>query len=211
MTVKVWADYACPFCYIGVKNLVDAMEKSGNHPEVKLMAFELDPSAPEEYTGPSHERIMKNYSISEEEALSRLEEVRQMGMNSDITINGKDSRYTNTFTAHRLTEYAYRKLENKDYLKFALDIYKGYHTDGKELSDRNFLLETALNHGLPEKETTDLLESEEYSNELRKDEQKASLNGITGVPYFIIGDFTIPGAVSSDKLISVLERYREVK
>ena len=39
MKIMYWSDYACPYCYIGVTNLKNAMAELGIDTEVKMMAF----------------------------------------------------------------------------------------------------------------------------------------------------------------------------
>ncbi|NQD52102.1 DsbA family oxidoreductase, partial [Bacillus altitudinis] len=45
MKVQIWSDIACPFCYIGKKQLETALEQFPHKEqvEVEFKSFELDP------------------------------------------------------------------------------------------------------------------------------------------------------------------------
>ena len=48
MTLTIWSDFACPYCYIGETRLEQAIEQLGLKDDVVIdyKAFDIDPTAP---------------------------------------------------------------------------------------------------------------------------------------------------------------------
>lgn len=65
MKITYWADYACPYCYIGETALKQAIKNLNLEHEITLemKAFELDPDGPKSYEAPTAERNAKNTDI----------------------------------------------------------------------------------------------------------------------------------------------------
>ena len=49
MRIDIWSDIVCPFCYVGKRNLEQALAEFEHRDEVEVVwhSFELDPSATE--------------------------------------------------------------------------------------------------------------------------------------------------------------------
>ena len=64
MKIEIWSDYACPYCYIGERQLEKALESfSGEESiDISYKSFELDPSASYETTTDTRERISVKYA-----------------------------------------------------------------------------------------------------------------------------------------------------
>ena len=48
MEIKIWADFACPYSYMGEKQLMDIIEKMGiaDNVKIRFLSYQLDPDAP---------------------------------------------------------------------------------------------------------------------------------------------------------------------
>lgn len=206
ITIEYWSDYACPFCYIGITNLNKAIELAGMEDEVKLImkSFELDPYASKEYVEPTVTRFARKYGLSQSGAAQRIESISQMGRQAGLDFRYANTRYTNTFEAHRL-----HKLAEKEYpqavnvLNDAL--YKAYFTDSKELANHEVLCDLAKQAGLDENRILEVLNSDEFGEDVRNDEYQASLAGVHAVPYFQIGNQIVQGAAAPQDLAQVLK------
>ena len=49
MKIEIFSDFMCPYCYIGLKSLERAIEKSGVKPEIEFLAYELNPNIKSEH------------------------------------------------------------------------------------------------------------------------------------------------------------------
>ncbi len=205
LTIEYWSDYACPFCYIGVTNLEKAIALANMEDQVQLemKSFELDPYASRTYTGPTVTRFARKYGLSEAEAANRIEGISQMGRQAGLDFRYANTRYTNTFDAHRLHELAQKEYPN---LVKALNhaLYKAYFTDGKELANHEVLMDVAKEVGLDPNRVQQVLDSDEFAQDVRNDETQASLAGVHAVPFFQIGNQIVNGAAAPGDLARVL-------
>ena len=84
------------------------------------------------------------------------------------------SRYTNTFDAHRITKLAQSKgsIELTEFLQEKL--FKAYFTDGLELADHAVLIKLASEVGLAVQEVQETLLTDRFAAEVRRDEMEAN-------------------------------------
>ncbi len=204
MKISYWSDYACPFCYIGETRLKKALQELNlTDYALEMKAFQLDTHAPQKSTGTTLDRAATKYGLSKAETARQIEAVSQMGQAEGLTINYADTPFTNTMDAHRLTKYA----AEKDPLiadQLAEKLYEAYFAENRELADSDVLMEKAVESGLSEAETRELLASDRYRMEVLADEQAAVANGVHAVPFFVIGKYGVPGAVSTEQMKDIL-------
>ena len=203
MIIKIWSDYACPFCYIGEKRLEKAISQiSGGDIKIIFKSFELDPTASENVVSSTAERFAKKYGMSISDAEKRIEEISIMGRREGIDFKYISTNYTNTFDSLRLTKFA----QEKGHDEIISKLFDAYFTKNLELSDHKILKKIAVECGLDENEVDEVLKNKKYAEEVRKDEYEAAINGIHGVPYFIINDkFALSGAQPVEILKNAIE------
>lgn len=209
MTLTVWSDFACPYCYIGEERLQKAIEELGltNDVQVDFRAFELDPTAPKEVTTTTPERFAKKYGLSLEDAKKQIEEISRLGREVGIDFRYATTLYSNTRDAHRLMKLAEAKYDRATVEKLNEALFAAYFTENLVLADHKVLLEKATSVGMNADEVKEVLESDKYDDEVRFDEREAAMRGVRGVPYIVFdGDFAVPGAMTVDGFKSALER-----
>lgn len=208
MKITYWSDYACPYCYIGETYLKQAIEHMGigDQVEVEMKAFELDPDASRAYTGETVDRFAKKYGLSIQGAQARIDGISRMGQDAGLDFHYAETRYTNTFDAHRLTKLAQKKdAQLADRLSERL--YKAYFSEGLELADHAVLLRIATEEGMNEEEVRSLLATDEFAMDVRLDEREAARYNIHGVPYFLLdGQLAIPGALPVESMEEALRQ-----
>jgi predicted DsbA family dithiol-disulfide isomerase len=196
LTVDVWSDVACPWCYVGKRRLEAALSGFAHAAQVKVVyrAFELDPGAPA-VRDPSHgyaARLSQKYGVSMAKAESMLADMTERGKQEGIAFDFARLRGGNTFNAHRLLHLAKRHGLQEE-LKERL--FRGYFCEGKALGDASTLLELAGDVGLSVDEAQGVLSTDLYAAEVRAEEQQAKEFGIDGVPCLVIGDrYAVVGA-----------------
>ena len=209
MTLTVWSDFACPYCYIGEERLQKAIEELGltDDVQVDFRAFELDPTAPKEVTTTTPERFAKKYGLSLEDAKKQIEEISRLGREVGIDFRYATTLYSNTRDAHRLMKLAEAKYDRATVEKLNEALFAAYFTENLVLADHKVLLEKAISVGMNADEVKEVLESDKYDDEVRFDEREAAMRGVRGVPYIVFdGDFAVPGAMTVDGFKSALER-----
>ncbi|MDE6037455.1 MAG: DsbA family oxidoreductase [Duncaniella sp.] len=209
MTLTIWSDFACPYCYIGETRLEKAIEELGIKDDVQIdyRAFELDPTAPKEVTTTTPERFARKYGLSVDGAKQQIEHISELGRELGIDFRYMTTRYSNTRDAHRLMKLAEEKYDRATVGRLNEALFAAYFTENLVLSDHDVLTAKAVSVGMDEKEVREMLASDKYDDEVRFDEREAGMRGVRGVPYIVFnGEFAVPGAMSIDNFRQALKR-----
>jgi len=201
LDIVYWSDYACPYCYIGEKRLESVLKdmKIDDMVTLKMKSFELDPEADNKVVSRTDERFARKYGLSLNGARNKIEHISKLGRDEGIDFRYADTLYTNMFDAHRLTKLAESKGKDVDKIIFLL--FDAYFTKNLVLSDRSVLIKIGKEVGLEEKEIIEMLDSDQFTDEVRKDESEAIKMRIHGVPFFVINDeYTIYGCPSKEDM-----------
>ena len=201
MKITYWSDYACPYCYIGEARLKKAIAEIPDigKVELEMKAFQLDPSAGEHATGDTQTRFAHKYGLTMEHAARSIEHISQMGRGEGLDFRYATTLFTNTMDAHRLTKLAQSK--GADVADKVIEaLFKAYFTDNKELANKELLQQIGEECGLDAEEVRALLASDQYKDEVILDEREAARYGIHAVPYFVVGQYGIPGALSVEDM-----------
>lgn len=206
MKIQIWSDYACPYCYIGERQLEKALESfSGKEDiDISFKGFELDPSASYETTTKTKERISEKYRISLEKAQQMIDSITEYAKGVELDYNYGTTRYTNTFDAHRIAKYAETKGKG---LEMSQKLFHAYFTENKQMSDHKVLTDIAIELGLDKLEVEDVLKNKKFAEDVRDDEYEASKLGIHAVPFCLInGKYSISGAQSPEVFEKAIEK-----
>ena len=209
MNIDVWSDVVCPFCYIGKRNLENALEQTGLTDNVNVVwhSFELAPDAQTNPEASIYEELGKRKGWSLEQSKQIHKQMEQRAKESGLDYDFDKTVPANSFNAHRLLHLAKKKGVQNEMKELLL---KGYFTDGKNIDSENFLVETAKQTGLKEEEIHDALLSDSIEKEIRDDITNARKLGIQGVPFFILNEkYSLSGAQPVEVFVEALEKVRE--
>lgn len=181
------SDVSCPWCAIGLKAVEQAIAHVGPDIKVELhfQPFELNPQMPAEGEDAT-EHLTRKYGSSPEQLAANREAIRARGAALGFTFNQRDRIY-NTFDAHRLLHWAAQE-RNSSELKLKNALLRAYFTDGDDVSSHANLIRIAGTAGLDVDRARQILETGEFTDEVRKQEQHYLNSGITSVPAVIIND-----------------------
>ncbi len=200
MEIKIWADFACPYCYMGEKQLIDIIRKEGLTEQVKIrfLSYELDPDAPAVPTETMTQHFMSGHDYTEEESIHLMERITKMASRVGLDYKLPTAQVCNTFDAHRLLEYAQTVLPLEKVIELNFAIFYANFVDNLRLSDREVLLGIAGKCGLDTEAVKRILESEEYGAEVRAQEQEIeSRSDFELVPYMLFDNKTVLQGVIS--------------
>ncbi|MGA2969234.1 MAG: DsbA family oxidoreductase [Acidimicrobiales bacterium] len=202
--VDVWSDVVCPFCYLGARQLTNALDGFEHRDDVTLRhrAFELDPHAPRDSGQTLDERLAMKYAMPIERARSLNEKLESDAAAMGMTWSMKLARPTNTFDAHRLIALA-----STQGLGGAMSerLFRAYFSEGQLLGDTDTLNALATDVGVGDADK--LWQSDDLADDVRADEDQANELGITGVPTMLFDDkFMVVGAQGSERILDVLTR-----
>lgn len=210
MNITIWSDFACPFCYIGEAHLEQALEQLNmKDVEIDYLAYELDPNMPKDAVETAPEHFANAFGISMDQAKAQVEKIAQMGRAVGIDFRYADSKYCNTFDAHRLVKFAdATDIEKVSPLVHAL--FAAFFTEGKVLSDHKVLEEIAAGVGLDADKVREVLEGDRFADDVRANEREAHMQGVRGVPYMILGgEIAVPGALPVEDFVNALKQVQE--
>ena len=183
MRVDIWSDVVCPFCFIGKKRLEKAAEQAGVELEVFWHSYQLDPDAPIRQEKSNSERLAEKYnrSIAEVEEMQR--NIAAMAKEEGIEFNWENANSGNTFNAHRIIHLA-QSLNLGNEAKEAF--FYSYMTQGLAIGERETIEDVAARIGLNPNQVEDVLNSDEFAEFVKYDEEVARDQlKVTGVPFFV--------------------------
>ncbi len=205
MRVDIWSDVVCPFCYIGKKRLEAAAQEAGIELEVHWHSFQLDPEAPVRQEVSNSERLAQKYDRTVAEVEEMQRNIAEMAKAEGIEFNWEGANSGNTFNAHRLIHLAQSKgLGNEAQEAF----FYSYMTQGLAIGERETLEDVAARIGLNPVEVDDLLDSEEYADFVKFDQEVAHEQlKVTGVPFFVFDQrVALAGAQPKEVFLQVFEK-----
>src|SRR5918998_2688722 len=139
LTVEIWSDVVCPWCYIGKRRFEAALETFEHSEEVTVMwrSFELDQEAPREPEGTATERLAAKYGMSVERAETLHAEMTERAAGEGLEFRFDLARGGNTFDAHRLIHlaatYGHQAAAQER-------LMRAYFTEGEAIADPETLI-----------------------------------------------------------------------
>jgi len=206
LTVEIWSDVVCPWCYIGKRRFEAAMESFEHADEVTIMwrSFELDQEAPQESEGTAAERLAAKYGMSIDRAETLHGEMTERAAAEGLEFRFDLARGGNTFDAHRLIHlaatYGHQAAAQER-------LMRAYFTEGERIADKDTLIRLLVEVGVDAEEARDVLETERFASDVREDELLAAQLGIQGVPFFVLDRrLGVSGAQPPEVLVQALQR-----
>jgi predicted DsbA family dithiol-disulfide isomerase len=206
MTVEIWSDIACPFCYIGKRRFETALAQYEGRENVEIIwrSFQLDPSLVSEPNKSVAQSLCEKKGWSMAQTKQIMSNVVEMAHSAGLEFDFDRANVANTYDAHRLIHFA--KLNGKqDAAKEAL--LNAYFIGGKDIAAPNILVEIATNIGLDEEETTKMLASDAYKAQFEEDIDTARQFQISGVPFFVFNrKYAVSGAQDVGVFLGTLQK-----
>ena len=209
MTIDIWSDVACPYCYIGKRHLEAALARFPQVGTVQINwhSFELDPQAPAKSPGDLYDILSRKYRMSRTQAQEMTQSVENMGRAAGINFAFERAVPVNTLAAHRLIHLAAEQ-NLQDVAKEHL--LKAYFTEGKDLSDLDTLVSIGVAIGLDAALVESTLQSDAFIDAVRADEEMAHQLSVQGVPFFVFDrKYALRGAQPVDAFVQTLEAVWE--
>ena len=208
LSIDIWSDVACPWCYIGKRRLEAALPQAAGLGEVKVTwhAFELDPSAPRDDNPDISyaQRLAKKYGQTLEQADRMIQRVVDVARAEGLDFRFDRIRPSNTFDAHRLLAHA-SLAGRQDAV--AERLFHAYFTEGRCLANRSELEAIGVEAGLDADAVSGLLASDLLSDEVRREERQASELDVHAVPFFVFDQrLAVSGAQPAAVFVQALER-----
>jgi len=206
--LEIWSDVACPWCYIGRRNLGIALADfdQRERPDITWRAYQLDPNIPDEGVDTD------TYFADRFPDTSAFEEARGrlvlLGEELGIEFRfDRQRKVPNTLLAHRVISAAAREGVEEPVLD---ELFGAYFERGVDIGDADRLAElvrdAVVDPELADRILTAATDDESIASRVLDDIDQARTLGITGVPCFVADRrVAVPGAVPPSVLAQFLE------
>jgi predicted DsbA family dithiol-disulfide isomerase len=194
MKVEIWSDVMCPFCYIGKRRFENALQhfEHKDKIEIEWKSFQLNPDLETDPAINIDQYLADKKGWTLDYAKQLNDHVTQMAAEAGLTYNLDKAVVANSFNAHRFSHLA-----KKHGLGIAAEeqLFKAYFTDGKNIDDKDTLIDLGKQIGLDPAEIKQALETNAYAGEVKHDIAEAQHLGIQGVPFFVMNHkYAVSGA-----------------
>lgn len=205
ITIDIWTDVVCPWCYVGEARLQEAIRAEGLEDVVQIQAhsFELDPSAPKMANAESNiDHLVKKLGRSEAEVRGMEEQIKDLAAEIDMPYE-TERPMANTRAIHRLVQAAAAKGQGNELFR---TLQGAYFAGELDVFNEDVLVAEAAKVGVSEDEARAALEeSSELDEAVQTDIHRARQLGVTGVPFMLFDQkYAAPGALPLDAYRSAL-------
>jgi predicted DsbA family dithiol-disulfide isomerase len=184
MRIDFVSDVACPWCAVGLNALERALERTGLQAELHMQPFELNPTMAAE--GADAAQYLKaKYGMSDAQLAENRARIAERGAAEGFAF-GTRAHVWNTFDAHRLLHWAGVEGAPGAQRAFKHALLTAYHGQGRNPGAREVLLELAAQVGLPADRAAEVIDSTEFTDDVREAERFWQQAGINSVPAVVI-------------------------
>ena len=197
--VIAYSDYICPFCYIGYHR-IEKLKREYDL-AVEWRPFEIHPETPKEGAFTEELPFPKGYL---EMAFAN---VKRLADEDGLQLKFSE-KLSNSRLALYISEFARKKGKFEEFHKLVLE---AYWLEGKDIGDKNLLLDLAESVGLNKNEIEIYLSTDEPFKALQKSLKELKMYGINGVPTFLIEEMLIVGAQPYEVFKKVINKILDEK
>ncbi len=206
LTIEVWSDIMCPFCFLGDELLTRALasDPRGERTIVRYRSYQLMPQLPEERAVDLIDLLVREKGIPRERALAMNAGLEARGAEFGLSFHFDRVKAVNTRRAHRLSHFAAQQGAGGALMR---RLFEGYFTEGLNLGSPAVLAQLAEEAGLDGAAATEVVVSDAFDHAVSADQRRAAELGISGVPFFLLGgQLAISGAQPLEVFQRALQR-----
>jgi predicted DsbA family dithiol-disulfide isomerase len=201
--IDIISDVICPWCYIGKRRLEKAVAAFGGPVNGRWLPFQLNPTMPKEGVSRREYRTKKFGSWERSQEL----DARVVAVGKEEGIHfafDRIERTPNTLDAHRLIGLA----ESNGVQNAVVEgLFRAYFTEGRDISDRQTLLDVVAEAGLDRHEAEARLNSDDGLEAMKDAGALARRFRVEGVPFFVVnGTLTVSGAQQPDAFLGLFRQ-----
>ena len=204
MQIDVYSDMVCPWCYIGKKNLKDALAiwPGGAEAQIRFRSFQLDPTLPPEGL-PFREALSAKMGPNAD-LTKMLEQVTKAGAAVRLALRfDQITRMPNTLLAHRLVAL----LPQHEQEQLVDAIMRAYFAEARDIAQLDVLLEIAQSLGHDATQLSARLDQGEGAEQVAEDTVTAQQIGVRGVPFFVLNNkVALSGAYPASEIVKALTK-----
>lgn len=182
MLIEIFADFACPWCFIGRRRLARACAMRPDLPvRIVWQPFQLNPELPP--SGVDRQLYLRAKFVDPERVRSMQAALQESGRKEGIGFAfERIRRVPNTLAAHRLMRFA-AEFRKEDAL--AERLFSAYFEQGDDIGGLAVLAASAEAVGLDSAAAAKFLAGDGECESVSSADELSRQSGISGVPYFV--------------------------
>ena len=208
LQVDIVSDVVCPWCIIGYKQLMKALESLPGQFDVTIRwhPFELNPGMPPEGQD-LREHLAQKYGTTTGQSQNVRARMTALGDSLGFTFDYFDGmRMVNTFRAHQLLHWAAGEGRQTE-LKLAL--FESFFSRREDVSKPDVLAEVAQRAGLDGAQALAIVSDERYAKMVREEQQHWLDQEVHAVPTFYFQQqYLVPGAQEAEAFVRLLQKIK---
>ena len=217
MHIDVWADFACPWSYLGIHHLRDALTRFDRRDqvEVRFHTYLLDPEQSSVLEMSQAEFLVHTHpGMSLEDAAEALERVSELSRADGISLDFESLVVAPTSFAHKAMAAA-REMDERSGITTGAGTYQFAYAEalfrarfevGLNLADPDVLIGCAQDVRIPEMLVVDALSDPVASSEVFSDYQIAVQMGIDTIPTYLFDrSFVVQGMHDTEAMGRILD------
>ena len=200
--ITVFADYVCPFCYLGRESLRRYQDSREEELEVDWHPFDLRSQKRDENGEIDHEvddGKDEDYYSQARENVKRLQEKYDVEMVQELVTD------VDSLDAQIASYYVKEHYPYETWAEFDESVYDALWKDGRDIGDEDVLAELAEDAGVDPDEVRSAIDDDTLRSEVEEHFQAAHQQGVTGVPTFAYDGHAARGAVPPEQLKRLVE------
>jgi predicted DsbA family dithiol-disulfide isomerase len=209
ITIDFVSDIACPWCAVGFGNLYQAMSQLEMVVDFKVhfRAFQLNPHMPPGGQD-AMEHLTQKYGLSLEQVQTNQAQIRARALEARFKFHPDGrKRVYNTFNSHRLLYWAANEGDLEKQAELKKELLNTYFCLAVSLDDEKNILDAVTRAGLDKVRAREILASDEFTAEVKAEEEFYKNMGIQSVPSLILNEeYLLQGAQEPESLISAFEQ-----
>lgn len=207
ITVDVWSDVVCPWCFIGKRRFergVELYRQQGGTLDVEVTyhSFLLAPDTPPDFDGTVADFLARHKGMPTGQVRQMLDQVTQIAAGEGLTYDFDSAQHTTTLAAHELLHLAAAHGRQDAMVE---TLFRAYFEQGRHIGRTEDLVDLAGEVGLDADEVRAALADRRYADAVEQDFAQARAYGISGVPFFVVdGRYGVSGAQAAEVFAQAL-------
>lgn len=183
ISVDIWADISCPWCYIGRRQFEIGLA-AFEHADIVAVTYHsyvLNPDAPLDFEGSSKDFLVRHKGIPADRIDGMATQIQRTAAEVGLVYDADKLKVTNTSKAHQVLHLA--RKEGRQ-LELVERFFTAFFAEGRHLGRDDVLADLAAEVELDRGEVLATLRSGEFLAAVDADIAEARSLGISSVPFY---------------------------
>ncbi|MBL7827764.1 MAG: DsbA family oxidoreductase [Saprospiraceae bacterium] len=208
MTVEIWSDVACPFCYIAKRKFEAALEQFSAKDSVQVIwrSFQLNSDLKTDTSITAAQSLGEHKGWSPAQVEDAMRRTANMAASVGLKYHFDRVVVANTFDAHR---FAHLAADQGKQIEAEERLFAAYFTEGKNIANHQVLAEIGASMGMDAAAIKAALATDAKADAVLEDISVAQYFRIQSVPCFVFNrKFLVSGARDTDIFFKALEKMK---